>query len=50
MDQNWTLHEVQLAFDVVDRLFRSRFESYLSMIGQGPTYLSKAGRKYEERA
>jgi hypothetical protein len=27
MDQNWALHDVQLAFDVVDRLFCSRFES-----------------------
>jgi len=27
MDQNWALREVQLAFDVVDRLIFSRFES-----------------------
>jgi len=27
MDQNWALREVQLAFDEVDRLFGSRFES-----------------------
>jgi len=27
MDQNWALHEVQLAFDEVDCLFCSRFES-----------------------
>jgi len=27
MDRNWALHEVQLAFDEVDRLFCSRFES-----------------------
>jgi hypothetical protein len=27
MDRNWALHEVQLAFDEVDRLLRSRFES-----------------------
>jgi len=27
MDSNWALHEVQLAFDEVDRLFCSRFES-----------------------
>jgi len=27
MDQNWALREVQLAFDEVDRLFCSRFES-----------------------
>jgi len=27
MDRNWALREVQLAFDEVDRLFYSRFES-----------------------
>jgi len=27
MDQNWALREVQLAFDDIDRLFCSRFES-----------------------
>jgi len=27
MDQNWALREVQLAFDEVDRMFYSRFES-----------------------
>ena len=27
MDRNWALREVQLAFDEVDRLFCSRFES-----------------------
>jgi hypothetical protein len=27
MDRNWALREVQLAFDVVDRLFCSRFKS-----------------------
>jgi len=27
MDRNWALREVQLAFDEVDRLFGSRFES-----------------------
>jgi hypothetical protein len=27
MDRNWALHDVQLAFDVVDCLFCSRFES-----------------------
>jgi len=27
MDQNWALHEVQLAFYEVDRLFYCRFES-----------------------
>jgi len=27
MDRNWALHEVQLAFDEVDRLFCSHFET-----------------------
>jgi len=27
MDRNWALREVQLAFEVIDRLFCSRFES-----------------------
>ena len=27
MDRNWALREVQLAFDEIDRLFYSRFES-----------------------
>jgi len=27
MDRNWALREVQLAFDEVDRLFHSHFES-----------------------
>jgi len=27
MDRNWALREVQLAFDEVDRLFYSRFET-----------------------
>jgi hypothetical protein len=27
MDRNWALHDVHLAFDEVDRLFCSRFES-----------------------
>ena len=38
MDRNWALREVQLAFHELDRLFLSRFESELRMIGQGPTY------------
>jgi hypothetical protein len=50
MDQNWALREVQLAFDEVDRLFGSCFESYLQMIGQGPTYWSKVSRTFEGRA
>jgi len=50
MDRNWALHEVQLAFDEVDRLFCFCFESKSSMIGQGPTYWSKASRTFEGRA
>jgi len=50
MERNWALREVQLAFDEVDRLFYSRFESYLRMIGQGPTYWSKASRTLEGHA
>jgi len=38
IDRNWALREVQLAFNEVYRLFSSRFESLLKMIGQGPTY------------
>jgi len=33
MDQNRALREVQLAFDEVDRLFFSSFESWIRMIG-----------------
>jgi hypothetical protein len=49
MDRNWALLEVQLAFDEVNLLFCSRFESDLRMIGQGPTYWSKASRTFEGR-
>jgi hypothetical protein len=41
------LREVQLALDEVDRLFCSRFETWLKMIGQGPMYWSKASRTFE---
>jgi len=50
MDRNGALCEVQLAFDEVNRLFYSCFESELRMIGQGPTYWSKASRTFEGRA
>jgi len=50
MDSNWALHEVQLTFDEVDRLFISPFESYLRMICAGPTYWNKAIRTFEGRA
>jgi len=32
MDRNWAFRQVQLTFDEVDRLFFSRFESYLRML------------------
>jgi len=47
IDWNCALHEVQLGFDEVDRLFFSGFESELRMIGQRPTYWSNASRKFE---
>jgi hypothetical protein len=47
MDRNWALGEVQLAFDKVDHLFFSRFESLLRMIGQGPAYWTKASCIFE---
>jgi len=50
MDWNYTLREVQLAFNEVDRRFFSRFESYLRMICQGRTYWSNASRTIEGRA
>jgi len=49
MDGNWSLREVQLAFEEVDRLFFSHFKSLLKMIGQGPTYWSKASRPVKGR-
>jgi len=33
VDRNWALHEVQLAFDEVNRLFWSCFESYFRITG-----------------
>jgi len=50
VDRNWALREVQLAFNEVDRLLCSCFESELRMIGQGPTYWSKASHSFEGRA
>jgi len=50
MHRNWALREVQLAFDEVDCLFGSRFESSLMMIGQGPTYWSKVSHSFEGHA
>jgi hypothetical protein len=50
MDRNWELGEVQLAGNEVDRLFSSRFESYLKIIGQGPTYWSGVSHTFEGRA
>jgi len=50
MDRSWALLEVQLAVDEVDRLFGSRFDSELMMIGQGPSYCRKVSRTFEGRA
>jgi len=47
IDRNWASHEVQLTFDVVDRLFFSPFQCWLRAIGQGPTYWSKDSRTFE---
>jgi hypothetical protein len=50
MDRNWALREVQHTFDEVNRLFCARFESKLRMIGEGPTYWSKASRTFQGHA
>jgi len=50
MDRNWALCEVQLAYDEVDRLFSSVFETRSRMIDHGPTYRRKASRGFEGRA
>jgi len=50
MDRKWASREVQLAFEEVYRLFCSHFDSKLRMIGQGPTYWSKASCTFEGRA
>jgi len=42
MDRNWTSREIQLAFDEVDCLFISGFNSFFRIMGQGPTYWSNA--------
>jgi hypothetical protein len=47
MDWNWALREVQLAFNEVNLPFFSRFESWLRMLGQGPTYCSMASCIFE---
>jgi len=44
---NSALCEVQLAFNEVDRLFFSCFESILRMTAQGPTYGSEASCTFE---
>jgi len=49
MDRNWALSDVQHAFDVVDRLLFSPFESELRLIGQGPTYWGMASHTFEGR-
>jgi hypothetical protein len=50
LDRNWALREVQLAISEVYHLFCSCFESKLRMIGQEPTYWSKASHSFEGRA
>ena len=50
MDQNWALREVQHAFNEVEHLFCSCFESGSMIKGQGPTYWSKVNRTLEGRA
>jgi len=50
MDQNWALHEVQLGFDKVDHPLFSSFKSEFRMLGQGPTFWSKASRAFERCA
>jgi hypothetical protein len=43
------LCEVHLAFNEVDRLFFSSFESQWSMIDHGPTYWRKASHTFYGR-
>jgi hypothetical protein len=45
-DWNWALGEVQLPVNEIDGQFFSAFESQLRMIGQGPTYWSKASSTF----
>jgi len=47
MDRHWAVREVQLAFDDIDRLFFSSFDTWWRMIGEGPTYWSKASWTFE---
>jgi len=50
MDRNWAFREVQLAFDEVVHLFFARCEPYIWIIGEGPTYWSKASRTLKGQA
>jgi len=50
MDQNWAMRDVHLAFDEIDHLFFSGFESWLRMISHGPPYWSNATHIFEGRA
>jgi len=50
IDQNWLFRELQLTCNEGDSMFFSGFKSWFRMIGQGPTYLSKASRVFEVRA
>jgi len=50
INQDWALHNVQLAFDEVDCQFFSGFKRWLKMTGQGPIYWSKDSGRFEECA
>ena len=45
--QNCEFHELQVAVNEVDDLFVSGFDRQLKMIGQGPTYWSRANHVSE---
>jgi len=47
MNRNWTLQEVEQAFDEVDSPFFVYFESSLKITGQGSTYWSTASQTFE---
>jgi len=50
MNHNYALSKVQLAFDEMDRLFFSHFETQFWMIGHRPTCWSKDSRTLEGHA
>jgi hypothetical protein len=47
MDRNWALREVQLAFDEVDSVIFSYFESSSRITGQGSAYGSTSSQTFE---